>query len=397
MPIARAEYEARQRRLADDLRAAGFAGAVVVSRGGFTVDRASDVLYLTGHYQAYVYLPDNPPHWSGRAHTVFVIRPDGENRLVVSTPEFDPAAIAAGAIRQGEDFAAEAIAAVHSLGLARGRVALIGADVLPARLWRRLSDALPEIEWEDADELVARRRRVKSAAELALIRQVVGINRRAVTAFGEAVAPGRTEADAVAAAQAVAAAAGAGIYYAAASSGEMSWAYASSPQPGFSRRTLRTGDLVRLDLCIVAEGYYSDFGRTFVVGEPDRDQRRLLDTLHGALDRTIAAIRPGQPANAVVEAGDRGLAELGVALGAPARPGQIAASYPAHWGHGLGLGWERPWMVADETMEIREGMYLAIERALTLEGVGTVAAEQNLLVTATGVDLLSAGPEGTWS
>lgn len=397
MAIEALEYRARQARLAAALAEGGYRGAVVVSRGGFTVDRASDVLYLTGHYQAYVYLPDEPPHWSGRAHTIFLLRTDGENCLLLSTPEYDPERITAGAFAHGADFAAEAIARMRALGLAEGRIALIGSDVLPTRMWRRLSAELPGVAWADADEVVAAHRRIKSPAECALIRRVTAINRRAVTGFAEALRPGRRESDAVAAAEAIALAEGAGVYYAAASSGEMSWAYASSPQPGFSRRVLKAGDLVRLDLCIVADGYYSDFGRTFVVGAPGAGQRRLLDTLHAALDRTIAAIRPGRSAAEIVAAGDRGLAELGVALDEPARPGQIAASYPAHWGHGLGLGWERPWMVADETLAVEEGMYLAIERALTLDGVGTVAAEQNLLVGSKGVELLTAGPAGVWS
>jgi Xaa-Pro aminopeptidase len=397
MGIDPAEYRARQARLAAALAAAGYRGAVVVSRGGFTVDRAADVLYLTGHYQAYVYLPDEPPHWSGRAHTIFLLRADGENCLLLSTPEYDAARIVADRFAHGPDFLAETVARLRAFGLAGGRIALIGADVLPARMWRRLQAALPGADFEDADELLAAPRRIKSAAERELIRRATAVNRRAVTAFAESLAPGRRESDAVAAAQAVATAEGAGVYYAAASSGEMSWAYASSPQPGFSQRLLRAGDLVRLDLCIVVDGYYSDFGRTFVVGEPSSEQRRLLETLHAALDRTIAAIRPGVRAAEVVAAGDRGLAELGVALDRPAQPGEIAAGYPAHWGHGLGLGWERPWMVVDETLTIEENMHLAIERAIALEGVGTVAAEQNLLVGREGVELLTAGPSGVWS
>ena len=39
-------------------------------------------------------------------------------------------------------------------------------------------------------------------------------------------------------------------------------------------------------------------------------------------------------------------------------------------------------------------MVLAVERAITLDGVGTVAAEQNLLLTDTGTELLTAGPAG---
>lgn len=397
MAIEASEYRARQARLATTLVEAGYRGAMVVSRGGFTVDRSADVLYLTGHYQAYVYLPDEPPHWSGRAHTIFLLRADGENCLLLSTPEYDAGRIVADRFAHGPDFLAETMARLRDLGLDEGRVALIGGDVLPARMWRSLQAAIPQVAFEEADELLAAPRRIKSPGERDLIRRVTGINRRAVTAFAEALAPGRRESDAVAAAQAVAAAEGTGVYYAAASSGEMSWAYASSPQPGFSQRVLKAGDLVRLDLCIVADGYYSDFGRTFVVGEPSAAQRRLLDALHAALDRTIAAIRPGVRAAEVVAAGDRGLAELDVALDQPARPGQIAAGYPAHWGHGLGLGWERPWMVADETLRIEENMHLAIERAIALEGVGTVAAEQNLLVSRDGVELLTGGPAGVWS
>ena len=90
------------------------------------------------------------------------------------------------------------------------------------------------------------------------------------------------------------------------------------------------------------------------------------------------------------------LARLGVTSGEP-RPGMIVASYPAHWGHALGLGWERPWMTAGETLIIQPGMYLAIERALTLAGVGTVAAEQNLLVGEQGIEILTEGPGGRWS
>ena len=73
------------------------------------------------------------------------------------------------------------------------------------------------------------------------------------------------------------------------------------------------------------------------------------------------------------------------------------ASYPAHWGHGLGLGWERPWLVSSEPLSLEPGMVLAVERAISLDGVGTVAAEQNLLLTETGAELLTAGPCGRWT
>lgn len=42
-------------------------------------------------------------------------------------------------------------------------------------------------------------------------------------------------------------------------------------------------------------------------------------------------------------------------------------------------------------------MVLAVERAITLAGVGTVAAEQNVLLTEAGAELLTAGPAGRWT
>jgi len=39
-------------------------------------------------------------------------------------------------------------------------------------------------------------------------------------------------------------------------------------------------------------------------------------------------------------------------------------------------------------------MVLAIESAITLAGVGIVNAEQNLIVTGSGAELLTAGPAG---
>ena len=84
MPLDRVEYKRRQRAFADRLDGADLPGAVVVSRGGSTLDRYADVMYLTGHYQSYSYLPDEPglfsssgPYRCGRLQD----RSDGALRL----------------------------------------------------------------------------------------------------------------------------------------------------------------------------------------------------------------------------------------------------------------------------------------------------------------------------
>ena len=396
MSIEPSEYRERQRRFAGRVAAAGMDAAVVISRGGGTFDRFANVFYLSGHYQSYAYLPETPGLFSGRSHTALVMSASGQAVLCVSVPDIATGSVTADEIRYGDDFAVTVAQACRDLGARAGRLAVVGADVMPAQLWLRLRELLGVELLHDLEEELAALRRIKSPAELSLVRAAAATGRRALTAFLTTLRPGATEAEAVAAAVATAVAEGAGIYFAAVSSGPGSGHYAAKPLPGYGTRRLRTGDLVRVDLGIVLDGYLCDFGRPAVVGAPSADQERLRETLTRALDLVIDSVAPGMATAELVAVGDAALAAAGVGS-RPGQPGGMHASYPAHWGHGLGLGWERPWLVSSEPLTIQEGMVLAIERAITLADVGTVAAEQNLIVTGSGAELLTAGPAGRWT
>jgi Xaa-Pro aminopeptidase len=66
----------------------------------------------------------------------------------------------------------------------------------------------------------------------------------------------------------------------------------------------------------------------------------------------------------------------------------VETGYPPHWGHGLGLGWEGPWLLPDNNELLEEGYALAIEVALTHRG-HTLAAEHDVLIDGDGVELLT--------
>ncbi len=398
MRIEAGEFRARQKNFAATLIAAGLDGAIVVSRGGSTLDRYANVLYLTGHYQHYSYLPESPPIFSGRAHNCLVIDAEGGNVLCVAVPEVDEANVVADRIAHSDRWVETVAVAINDLGLTHSKLGLVGGDVLPANQWDLLKQELPAVRWSDVEPMLNELRRIKSPAEQALIREACRINRQAVTAFFAAARPGAMEADCAADALDVIARHGSGFYYAAVSSGPHAWRWMTSPLPGWSRRQLEAGDLLRLDLASVFEGYLSDFGRTIVVGAtPSDDQRMLLDALHQSIDCAIDAVRSGALVRDIVAAGEQSLEDAGVLTGDVAEPGVMHASYPAHWGHCLGLGWEEPWMVAGSEAAIEPGMYVAIERALSLDGVGTVAAEQDLLVGEHATEVLTEGSDGRWS
>lgn len=60
-----------------------------------------------------------------------------------------------------------------------------------------------------------------------------------------------------------------------------------------SRRTLREGDLVTIDICAELNGYLADSARTYPVGEVSALARKLLRVTEECLHRGIAQIRPG--------------------------------------------------------------------------------------------------------
>lgn len=60
-----------------------------------------------------------------------------------------------------------------------------------------------------------------------------------------------------------------------------------------SRRALREGDLVSVDVGVKLDGWFADSARTFPVGKIDAEARRLLDVTEQALRAGIAQARPG--------------------------------------------------------------------------------------------------------
>jgi methionyl aminopeptidase len=60
-----------------------------------------------------------------------------------------------------------------------------------------------------------------------------------------------------------------------------------------SRTTLREGDLVNIDVSATLNGYWSDNGGSFVLGEDVGNRQHLVDTSRKILQNAIAAIKGG--------------------------------------------------------------------------------------------------------
>ena len=125
---------------------------------------------------------------------------------------------------------------------------------------------------------------------------------------------------------------------------------------------------------------------------PSREQRELIDAVRDSVTAGIDVIRPGETLGAVARRCSDVLAQSDYAR----RHGVPASPMLGVWGHGLGLAFEPPWIEPASTVVIEEGMCLAVERRIEAPdappGLGGAQYEENVLVTGSGIELLSQAP-----
>ena len=154
-------------------------------------------------------------------------------------------------------------------------------------------------------------------------------------------------------------------------------------------RRLSPGDMVVLDFGGVYDGYCVDLSRTASVGPPGGEAVRLHAAVLAAQTAAIAAVRPGAQASAVDEAARGVLRERG-----------LAEAFQHGTGHGLGLEvHEAPRIAPAARLQgpgadvvLEAGMVITIEPGVYIPGAGGVRVEDDVLVTASGSELLTDAP-----
>jgi len=150
-------------------------------------------------------------------------------------------------------------------------------------------------------------------------------------------------------------------------------------------RTITEGDLVVLDFGGVYDSYCVDLTRTVSVGTASRRAREIYDAVREAHDRAIAAVGPGRSRFDIDAAARNTLAGYG-----------LGEAFGHGTGHGLGIEVHEDPRIArrrpdvetqDEAVAAR--MVFTIEPGAYLPGWGGVRIEDDVLVTDTGVEVLT--------
>ena len=154
---------------------------------------------------------------------------------------------------------------------------------------------------------------------------------------------------------------------------------------GASRRVIRHGDTVLVDLGLNKAGYHGDMARCYAVGEAPDEMRRLASICRELEDVAIEAIRPGVTAGSVYDATHAAAERLGVA--------DVFQGGGPYIGHGIGLELDEPPVLGPGVgTPLQEGMVLTVEPKLISPAFGAVNIEDDLVVTADGCSILGDLP-----
>ena len=359
--ITASEFEQRRQRAGAVARAEGLDGLVVCSRGGGTLDRFADVFWLTGFYTQFPYIPDVAGNWSGRAHAVALVKPSGETRLIVDVPTWVNVALPDERITFADFVTEAAVKAIADEFGSSARLGLVGADTMPASMYRAMTAAQPGIELVDVQGAYNGLKAIKSPGEIELLRRASELGSRSIDSMMAAAKAGMNHGEALSAAMNVLLPARAILYNAFIRSGT------GGPEPRFVRsalptwgssETLEDGEFLCAGLSGVLDGYYFDLARCRPVGRVSNAMIDCFESTIAVVEAGIAAAQPGVTGEQVMQAGAAKQAELGFP-----KSGNFQG-----FGHGIGLGWDDPWLAPGVTKQLEPGMVICVEKWLMRDG-----------------------------
>ncbi|ESK96945.1 methionine aminopeptidase 1 [Moniliophthora roreri MCA 2997] len=173
------------------------------------------------------------------------------------------------------------------------------------------------------------------------------------------------------------------------------------------QRLLQEGDIVNVDVTLYHDGYHGDLNATYPVGKIDEDSQKLIRTTRESLDAAIKLCKPGAL-----------FRDLGKAIEPVARANGCAVvrTYTGHGIHNLfHCAPNVPHYAKNKAVgTMKPGMCFTIEpmlnlgtnwgevhwpdnwTATTVDGNRSAQFEETLLITETGVEVLTAGgPSGS--
>ena len=269
------------------------------------------------------------------------------------------------------------------------RVGIAGHAFFPMAFASAIKRSRPDTELVDASRLLMDIGRVKSSAEIEVLRECARITDAGVRAFLSGVRAGAdTREVAIDVERAMVIAGGERLAFPvlifSGSQAEVGIGYPSE-------RPLLPGEQVNLVCGAVHHAYKMDIGRATTAGEPDGPTLQVLGAAAEMFAAMLEATRPGVPADAIASAA------LRVRRERDKDEWRYRGGPPGYAGHGIGC-WldEPPSLRSGEGMLLQAGMVLILEARLGRPGGGGAHITEPVVVTAAGAERLGSIPIACW-
>ncbi len=249
-----------------------------------------------------------------------------------------------------------------------------------------LRQAVPAATFFQAKQVMSRLRAIKSPHEVQRIRYACCVAGRAFTQGAGELQAGLREVEVAAIFRGPLATAGAndleradGFMFC------MSGPNAAQAYGAYARsrsRRIEAGELLLVHCNSYADGYWTDITRTFCVGNPDQQQRKLYEAVFAARQAALQAIRPGVKARQVDDAARSALERRG-----------YGQDFKHSTGHGVGFAAIDPNALPrlhPKSPDVLEpGMVFNIEPGIYLAGYGGIRHCDVVALTEDGPEVLT--------
>jgi Xaa-Pro dipeptidase len=274
--------------------------------------------------------------------------------------------------------------ALKRRGLTESALGLDETGLSPS-VWSRVLEALPKARITPAGALFQTIRMVKTDEELARLRRSAEITEAAMVHAWTDVHDGSTELDLAKRFRMKVIELGADPAF---------WIVSVGRRTGHTHNRqadvpLRSGELMKLDMGCRYQWYWSDVGRTKVLGTPSERQTKLYGILCAGVHAATAAVRPGVRASELFATAMRTI-----------RDGGIPDYRRHHTGHGIGInvydppivqerGTKEIFGIGDSDPPLEAGMVINIETPYYLIGELGFIVEDTMIVRDTGAELIT--------
>ncbi len=260
--------------------------------------------------------------------------------------------------------------------LGGSRFGLVGWFDIPAPILERLRGAREGMEVVRADDLLSDLRLIKSASEVACLREA---GRQACVGYEALIrscVAGATELEAAGAGEGAARAAGAeDINFTVFGSGPRTATIIGRA----TNRMMAAGDMVMAAVAVQYEGYVATVGYPFVIGKANDDQRHFLEALFEAANVQLGYLKPGVVTGEMVRAVKAVFARH-----------KLSAYdlYPPM--HGIGLAEaESPYPAEASSYPFQSGMCVNSDISLFGHAAGSNRIEEGFVIGESGPESLT--------